>query len=767
MIKLEKVNKYFNKGKANQIHVIDNTSMVLPDRGIVCLLGPSGCGKTTLLNCIGGLDKVNSGKIYIDKQLITRFSSNKIDKIRNASIGYIFQNFNLLDDRTVFENVAIALRMIGIKDQKTVTKRVNYCLEKVGIYQYRNKLANALSGGQRQRVAIARAIVKNPRIIIADEPTGNLDSANTLEIMNIIKTISRDRLVILVTHERRIAEFYSDHVAEMKDGKVIKAYSNDSSRYLDYQLENKIYLRDMPVKNDFSHGDLNLKVYSEDEKPAEIRMVIRGGNLYIDTGGKLNVVDETANIEMVDEHYQAMDETYFADNDFDYNAYLPPKYKAKYSSIYTPFNMISNGWKTVKGFKKIRKFLMIGFVFAAMFTMLAVSNVLGIMDVQPDDYRKTNGNYITVTNADKSEELIDVVEGLESVAYAMPGDSKKSITLPMDDYLQTGYATTDLNVSLAQTSVLTADQLVYGTMPADPHDVVIDRMIVDDFLKDGTGKAVGLDTPEEFIGRKLRVPNLDDYRIVGISDVQSPSLFVDETQVMYILTNAANQIDDFSVSGEEEEQDLIQSGRVKDLALAKSKITIKKGGKAPDGLYETLVDDSHEEDEDYKIGKRVSTKLGGHKLKIVGYYKSDSANEDTLYVGANTIRADYIYKQKAFSVYAPNVNQVKSLLDTQALPSKVNDTKERQAYIHERKDQLTSALVVAGIILLISLIEMYLMLRSSFLSRIKEVGTLRAIGLKKKDIYRMFAGEILVITLITAVPGILIMYYVLFLRECT
>ena len=762
MIKLEKVNKYFNKGKANQIHVIDNTSMVLPDRGIVCLLGPSGCGKTTLLNCIGGLDKVNSGKIYIDKQLITRFSSNKIDKIRNASIGYIFQNFNLLDDRTVFENVAIALRMIGIKDQKTVTKRVNYCLEKVGIYQYRNKLANALSGGQRQRVAIARAIVKNPRIIIADEPTGNLDSANTLEIMNIIKTISRDRLVILVTHERRIAEFYSDHVAEMKDGKVIKAYSNDSSRYLDYQLENKIYLRDMPVKNDFSHGDLNLKVYSEDEKPAEIRMVIRGGNLYIDTGGKLNVVDETANIEMVDEHYQAMDETYFADNDFDYNAYLPPKYKAKYSSIYTPFNMISNGWKTVKGFKKIRKFLMIGFVFAAMFTMLAVSNVLGIMDVQPDDYRKTNGNYITVTNADKSEELIDVVEGLESVAYAMPGDSKKSITLPMDDYLQTGYATTDLNVSLAQTSVLTADQLVYGTMPADPHDVVIDRMIVDDFLKDGTGKAVGLDTPEEFIGRKLRVPNLDDYRIVGISDVQSPSLFVDETQVMYILTNAANQIDDFSVSGEEEEQDLIQSGRVKDLVLAKSKITIKKGGKAPDGLYETLVDDSHEEDEDYKIGKRVSTKLGGHKLKIVGYYKSDSANEDTLYVGANTIRADYIYKQKAFSVYAPNVNQVKSLLDTQALPSKVNDTKERQAYIHERKDQLTSALVVAGIILLISLIEMYLMLRSSFLSRIKEVGTLRAIGLKKKDIYRMFAGEILVITLITAVPGILIMYYVLF-----
>lgn len=352
MIKLEKVNKYFNKGKANQIHVIDNTSMILPDRGIVCLLGPSGCGKTTLLNAIGGLDSVNSGKIYIDDKLITRFSSNKIDKIRNGSIGYIFQNFNLLDDRTVFENVAIALRMVGIKDQKILTDRVNYCLEKVGIYQYRNKLANALSGGQRQRVAIARAIVKNPRIIIADEPTGNLDSANTLEIMNIIKTISKDRLVILVTHERRIAEFYSDHVAEMKDGKVIKAYSNDSSRFLDYQLENKIYLRDMPVMKDFAKDDVRVKVYSDDDSPADIKLVIRGGNLYISTGSNLHIVDESANIEMVDEHYQAMDESYFEDNDFDYNAYLPKNFKPRYSSIYTPFNMLSYGWQTVKGFKR-------------------------------------------------------------------------------------------------------------------------------------------------------------------------------------------------------------------------------------------------------------------------------------------------------------------------------------------------------------------------------------------------------------------------------
>ena len=762
MIKLDKVNKYYNKGKSNQIHVIDNTSMILPDKGIVCLLGPSGCGKTTLLNAIGGLDKVDSGKIYIDDQLITRFSSNKIDKIRNASIGYIFQNFNLLDDRTVFENVAIALRMVGVRDRKVVARRVNYCLEKVGIYQYRNKLASALSGGQRQRVAIARAIVKNPRIILADEPTGNLDSANTLEIMNIIKTISKERLVILVTHERRIAEFYSDHVAEMKDGKVIKAYSNDSSRYLDYQLENKIYLKDMPVIKNFSQDDLNVKVYSDDETPAEIKLVIRGGNMYISTDRNLHIVDETANIEMLDEHYQAMDESYFENNDFDYNAHLPKKFKARYTSIYTPFNMLSYGWKTVKSFKKIRKFLMIGFVFAAMFTLLAVSNVLGIMEVKPTDYRQTNGNYITISNTEKDEALMDVVDGLDSVSYVIPGDSKKAITFPMDDYLQTGYATTDLNVSIARTDVLKPEEIVNGKMPEDAHEVVLDKMVVDDFLRDKTGTAVGIDTVEEFLGRKLTVPNLEDYTIVGISDVQSPSLFVDESQVMYILTNASNQADEYGyVGGEEQEQDAVQSGRVKDIDLADEGISLKKGD-MPDGLYQVLVNDSHEEEDGYEIGQSISTKMGGHKLRVCGYYKSDKVSDDTYYVGADTIRADYVNKQKSFCAYAPNTTQVKSLLDTQSLPCKVNDTKERSAYIHERKDQLTSALAVAGVIFLISLIEMFLMLRSSFLSRIKEVGTLRAIGLKKKDIYRMFAGEILVITLITAIPGIAIMYYILY-----
>jgi hypothetical protein len=349
------------------------------------------------------------------------------------------------------------------------------------------------------------------------------------------------------------------------------------------------------------------------------------------------------------------------------------------------------------------------------------------------------------------------VGSLENVSFVLPGDTRKSITLPMDDYLQTNYAQEDLTLSLVLTSVLKPEQLVVGSMPADPHDVVIDKTVIDDFLRDGLGRAVGLDTMEEFIGRRLRVPNLPDYRIVGIADTQSPSLFIDESQAMYILTNGNDAEDDFSYfGGEEGEEDYIKNGKVRDLDLATNKIKIKKG-EAPTEAYETIINIDHEDE--VPIGKTVSLKVAGRKLTVVGYYTSDSADDDTYYVHADTIKEDYIMKQKNFSAYAENTALLKSILDKEGLSAKVNDTRDRKAYINARKDQLTSALIVAGIIMLISLIEMFLMLRSSFLSRIKEVGTLRAIGLKKKDIYRMFTGEILVITFITAIPGIALMYF--------
>jgi len=357
VVKLEKVNKYFNRRKKNEIHIINNTSIEFENKGLVALLGTSGSGKTTLLNAIGGLDKVNKGKIYINGKKITKKTSRTVDKIRNLNIGYIFQDYKLLDNLTVYENVAMALRMIGVKDKKEVEKRVNYVLESVNMYRYRNRPAKMLSGGERQRVSIARAIVKNPNIVIADEPTGNLDSKNSLEIMNIIKAISKDKLVILVTHEVELAKFYASRIIEMKDGKIIKDYKNDSDENLDYRLENKIYLKDFKNIDKIDNGNLNLDVYSENKEKIDIKVIVKNGNIYIKSKNmKIEVVDENSAVELIDDHYQKIDKSIYQKYEYNLDKIIDKKVKPKYSSIYGIFKSIISGFIKIANYSILKKY---------------------------------------------------------------------------------------------------------------------------------------------------------------------------------------------------------------------------------------------------------------------------------------------------------------------------------------------------------------------------------------------------------------------------
>lgn len=769
MIKLINVNKYFNRRKANEIHAIDNTSLELPDTGIVTLLGPSGCGKTTLLNVIGGLDKANSGKIFIDDQRITRRTANKVDNIRNTRIGYVFQNFNLIDNMTVHDNVAIALKMVGIRDKKVIKQRVEYCLEAVGIYPFRNKMANALSGGQRQRVAIARAIVKNPRIIIADEPTGNLDSANTIEVMNIIKKISADRLVLLVTHERKIAEFYSSRIIEISDGKVVSDRENDTDGHLDYQLENKIYLKDMPVSKRFESDGMNVDVYSDDERDAKITVVVRGGNLYVNTAGKFNVVDENSNIEMINDHYKAIDSSVYEGNEFEYDKFMPQGFKAKSKSIYTPFNMIGKAFKTISQFKLLKKLLLIGFVFASMFTFLAISNILGIFDVKESDFLTTNQNYITVANPARSTDFIDKIKKMKNCEYAIPGNSQAAFNFPLNDYYQTADVQAKISASVTFADTLSEKSLMLGRLPQRDNEVVLDKMIVDKFFKSDVAKSTGIISAGQFIGRRLSVANLEDYKIVGISKTNSPSVYVAEDRYMHILANApqgdttepieggmeGEMIGDEGNEGAEGEV-TDDEGRILDYDLAPSP-DIKKG-KAPKENYEVVMSSIHEDE--YEIGKNIDKKVKGRKLKLVGFYKSDGI-DDNYYVNYNTIKLNYVSRQKSVSVYSKDTKAMLNELKSNDIAAKINYDRDKNNHAKHMKNVMNAGFIVAVIIIIISLLEMFLMLRSSFLSRIKEIGTLRAIGLKKREIYRMFIGEIIVITTITGIPGIALMYYLM------
>ena len=213
MLELKNVSKSYKN-----IKVLNNVNIKFREKEFVSILGPSGSGKTTLLNIIGGLDKYDDGNLIIDGVLTRNFKENDWDNYRSKRIGFIFQNYNLINHLTVFENVELALLVNGKKNKSKIID----ILKKVGLEDEMNKLPNELSGGQMQRVAIARSIINENDIILADEPTGALDSKTSVEIMEILKEISRNKLVIMVTHNVELANIYSDRIIEINDGKIIK-----------------------------------------------------------------------------------------------------------------------------------------------------------------------------------------------------------------------------------------------------------------------------------------------------------------------------------------------------------------------------------------------------------------------------------------------------------------------------------------------------------------------------------------------------------------
>lgn len=223
MLKLININKSYVTGKFSQ-QALNNVNIEFRKNEFVAILGPSGSGKTTLLNIIGGLDKYDSGDLIINNKSTKKFHKTEWDAYRNNCIGFIFQNYNLINHISILDNVEMGMTLSGVSSSKRKKKALEV-LEKVGLKEHAHKKPNQLSGGQMQRVAIARALANNPSIILADEPTGALDSVTSIQIMELIKEIAKDKLVIMVTHNAELANSYANRIIEFKDGKLI----NDSN----------------------------------------------------------------------------------------------------------------------------------------------------------------------------------------------------------------------------------------------------------------------------------------------------------------------------------------------------------------------------------------------------------------------------------------------------------------------------------------------------------------------------------------------------------
>lgn len=236
MIRLKNITKDYKVGNT-KIRALDSVNLDFQENEFVCIHGPSGCGKTTLLNILGGLDVATNGEFIFNNINTSKFKGSDWDSFRNQEIGFVFQNYYLLPNLNIYENIELALSLVNVpKEERKL--RVNEALESVGLASESKKMPNQLSGGQIQRVAIARAVVNRPSIILADEPTGALDTKNAQVVMDILKSLSKNHTIIMVSHNLELAKSYATRLIEMVDGKIV----NDS-KTVDYKNEKNEYTK--------------------------------------------------------------------------------------------------------------------------------------------------------------------------------------------------------------------------------------------------------------------------------------------------------------------------------------------------------------------------------------------------------------------------------------------------------------------------------------------------------------------------------------------
>lgn len=253
MIELKNISKTYKSKKGLKTEALKDVSIKFEDKGLVFILGKSGCGKSTLLNIIGGLDKYDSGDLFINGKSTNKFKTKDFDAYRNTYMGFVFQDFNLLENYSIYKNVSLSLELQNKRIDKV---KIDEILKIVGLENLGNRKPNELSGGQKQRIAIARALIKNPNVILADEPTGNLDSATGRQIFELLKELSKEKLVIVVSHDEESAQRYADRIIELKDGIV----TNDTKEVVNFEnpKDFKLINAKLPFKYSFKMGLGNL-----------------------------------------------------------------------------------------------------------------------------------------------------------------------------------------------------------------------------------------------------------------------------------------------------------------------------------------------------------------------------------------------------------------------------------------------------------------------------------------------------------------------------
>lgn len=712
MIKINSLNKTFNKNKKNSVNALKNISLTLPENGIVAIFGKSGSGKSTLLNMIGGLDTFDSGNIELEGVNYTKIIE---DKCRINNIGYIFQNYLLDDNVNVYENVARGLRTIGVTDEEVIFSRVMTALKNVDMVKFFKRKISTLSGGQQQRVAIARAMVKGAKIVLADEPTGNLDEYNTVMIMDILKEMSKNCLVILVTHEQDIIDNYADKIIEIKDGDIIDIRDGQMSGIAQND-KTKVFLGDLP-KKEFAQDGVNFELYGDTDNNLSIKLVNVGGKYYLSANVKdVKFINDKSEVTLVESTKEQYFEKLRKDrkNTIENLGYIKPQ---KSGNIFDFASSYKEGARTI--FSKKTKGSRLLFSTIVLFSIVVVVFV-AMFSSSYHRYKESNQDsqigYVTVSldNVQQRKEIVNLAKDYGfSYDYIYTWGNYCDLRLQPDNFesLQTNIAGSSFSYKFMDLALTKDKKLLSGH---------IDNLSVKDIVvSDTTAEYLIASIKEKYHLKDLSIDYLIDMpvtvfdkyhcKIKGIVQYEYNMIYLDEALYYSQFLNSlySVQLDEiFGLSAKDGEA--IANNVNSDTAIIEDKVyTLTHYESAYNFKY--LVN----RNELMAIADRIDENIG---LTLMAYV--DDSEGFT-----NLIESKY--------------------------PSKVvvNNTTQSIYITTQAKHEMLNSAITTCAILAVMFVCVYFLMYTSLAGRIKEIAVYRCIGVAKNNIiFKFFAEAIMILT---------------------
>ena len=740
MLSLKNITKIY-KSNDFSVTALNNVSVDFRANEFVSILGPSGCGKTTLLNIIGGLDKYTSGDLIIKGKSTKSFKDKDWDIYRNHSIGFVFQSYNLIQHLSIAKNVELALALSGISSKERKIRALN-ALERVGLKEQAKKRPNQLSGGQMQRVAIARALVNDPEILLADEPTGALDSNTSIQIMELIKDISKERLVIMVTHNAKLAEQYSTRIIKLLDGNIIDDSNpyqiEDSSTELVQEKQGAVQKKNKTSMSFFTALSLSFKnLWSK-----------KGRTILTSIAGSIGIIGIALVLSLSNGF-----NIYINKMQTDTLSSAPLTISEEVPDIAGLLNNIQNSEKK-ESYPDSQKVYVNNLFQKMIESSLKKSNIT-------DEYVQ---NVIKTINTDDYYDIL-YESGLRLGRYIYL--YKDGVYKKLDNDIASstpsslGSSSAMQRLSNNEEFVKSQYDLIYGKYPTNFDEMVL---IVDKYnqISDITLSALGI---------KNMLDNVTEY---DFDDICSTEYVVTTNSTNFVYDNEKNCYSYVKVT---DTATLSQALKLKIVGVLRPNSSTQSGMYSSgiaytNDLYEYVLNSNSTLDSaDYEIIQWMKDNptrdpMTGEEYNLEDGTAEEQHEEDMRrFGGITTPNNIYIYV-KDFDSKA----NVKAHLDAYNESVEAED----RVYYNDMMEVLTSALstmvdsvsyvliAFVGISLFVSSIMIGIITYVSVIERTKEIGVLRSIGARKRDISRVFNAETFIIGLSAGLIGVFIAFILTF-----